>query len=80
MTCMCAFAQSTAMATTQLTRVVQCRAIQHNDAASWQSHNNREKKLRMSWVVVTDNDGRRQLQIHWEPATGELAARLGPQL
>ena len=56
MTCVCTFAQSTAMPT-QLTRVVR-----------WD--NNREQKLRMSWVVVTDNDGQRQLRIQWEMSQG----------
>jgi len=70
MTCTCALAESTAMATTQLARVVQCRAIQHKDAASWQSDNNGRRKLRMSWVVVTDNDGKRQLRIQWERVVG----------
>jgi hypothetical protein len=26
----------------------------------------------MSWVVVTDNDGKRQLRIQWESRDGDL--------
>jgi hypothetical protein len=63
MTCRNAFAETTAMATTQLARTIPCRMIQSEDAASWQPDNNGERNLRMSWVVVTDNDGRRRLQI-----------------
>ncbi len=62
MTCLTAFAEAMAMPTTQLTR-----AIQFEDAASWQLESNAERKSpRMSWVVVTDNDGRRQLRIRWD--------------
>jgi len=64
MTCLTAFAEPMTMPTTQLTGV-----IQYEDAASWQLEGNSEcKPLRMSWVVVTDNDGRRQLRMQWELA------------
>jgi hypothetical protein len=64
MTCMTASAEAMAMPTTQLTRVIQCA-----DIASWQLESNAERKSpRMNWVVVTDKNGRRQLQIQWEPA------------
>ena len=64
MNCMTAFAEAMAMPTTQLTRV-----IRYEYAASRQLESNAERKSpRMSWVVVTDNTGRRQLQIQWEPA------------
>jgi hypothetical protein len=50
-----------AMATTQLARV-----IHHEDAFSWQVKPKTEhKSLRMNWVVVTDEQGRRQLRMHW---------------
>jgi len=63
MTCMTAFAEAMAMPTTQLTR-----AIRYEDADSWQLESSAERKSpRMSWVVVADNDGRRQLRIQWEP-------------
>jgi hypothetical protein len=62
MTCMTAFAEAMAMPTTQLT----C-AIQYEDADSWRLESNAKRKsLRMSWVVVTDSHGRRQLRIQWE--------------
>jgi hypothetical protein len=62
MTCMTAFAEAMAMPTTQLT----C-AIQYEDADSWRMESNAERKSpRMSWVVVTDSDGGRQLRIQWK--------------
>jgi len=64
MTCVTAFAEPMAMPTTQLTGV-----IQYEDAVVWQLEGNAERKsLRMSWVVVTDNHGRRQLRMQWELA------------
>jgi len=67
MNCMTAFAEAMAMPTTQLTRV-----IRYEYAASRQLESNAERKSpRMSWVVVAANNGRRQLQIQWEPA-GEI--------
>ncbi|MFI5102241.1 MAG: hypothetical protein ACHP9V_02600 [Terriglobales bacterium] len=60
MTSLIAFAESTAMATTQLARV-----IRYQDAASWRLESTGERKPRMSWVVVTDNDGGRRLRILW---------------
>jgi hypothetical protein len=64
MTYMTAFAEAMAMPTTQLTRV-----IQYEDAASRQLESNAERKSpHMSWVVVTDKNGRRQLRSQWEPA------------
>ena len=65
MTCRIAFAETTAMATTQLARMIQHRMIQCEDAPCVQLESNGEGKPRMSWVVVTDNDGRRRLQILW---------------
>ena len=64
MTCVTVFAEPMAMPTTQLTGV-----IQRADAASRQLESNAGRKpLRMSWVVVTDNHGRRQLRLHWDLA------------
>jgi hypothetical protein len=60
MTCMTAFVESTAMATTQLARV-----IRHKGDDWWQLETNDARKPRMSWVVVIDKDGRRRLQIFW---------------
>jgi len=74
MTCMTAFAEAMAMPTTQLTR-----AIQYEGAASWQLGRNAEHTPRMSWVVVTDNDGRRQLRIQWELARENRRSNSGQQ-
>jgi hypothetical protein len=50
-----------AMATTQL-----ASAIHHEDSTLWRVEPKAEhKSLRMSWVVVTDECGRRQLRMHW---------------
>ncbi len=65
MTCMTAFAEPMAMATTQLTRVVQDRVFQYENAAPGQLENNDNRIPRMSWVVVTDKQGRQQLRILW---------------
>jgi hypothetical protein len=61
MTCMTLFVQPMAMATTQL-----AREIRHERALSWQMEPKAEhKSLRMSWVVVTDERGQRQLRMRW---------------
>jgi hypothetical protein len=61
MSCMTLFAQPIAMATTQLVS-----AIHHEDASLWQVEPKAEHKpLSMSWVVVTDENGERQLRMHW---------------
>ncbi len=61
MTCMTLFAQPWAMATTQFVRV-----IQPEENFSWNLEPKTEHKpLRMSWVVVTDEAGKRQLRMHW---------------
>jgi hypothetical protein len=61
MCCMTLFAQPMAMATTQLVS-----AIHHEDAPLWQVEPKAERKpLSMSWVVVTDEHGKRQLRMHW---------------
>ena len=65
MTCMAVFRESTAVATTQLERVIQPCVIQYQDADSWQSERAGERMPRMSWLVLAGNDGRRQLQILW---------------
>jgi hypothetical protein len=60
MSCMTLFAEPMAMATTQLVRV------HHEDAPLWQGEPKAElMPLRMSWVVVTDENGKRQLRMHW---------------
>jgi hypothetical protein len=61
MTCVTLFVQPMAMATTQLARV-----IHHEDVCSWQVEQKAEfKSLRMSWVVVTDENGERRLRMQW---------------
>jgi hypothetical protein len=61
MTCMTLFVQPMAMATTQLES-----AIQRTENFSWHVEPKTEhKSLRMSWVVVTDERGQRQLRMHW---------------
>ncbi len=64
MACVSLFAQPTAMATTQLAH------ISHYKTAStrgWEGNAER-KHLRMSWVVVTDEKGNRQLRMQWASA------------
>ncbi|MGA8490832.1 MAG: hypothetical protein WB711_10440 [Terriglobales bacterium] len=61
MNCVTLLLQPVAMATTQLACV-----IPHQDRSSWDLVPKvKHKSLRMSWVVVTDEAGRRQLRIHW---------------
>lgn len=61
MACMTLTAQTLAMATTELTHVA------HEECAStWHFENIVEHTpLRMSWVVVTDSKGKRQLRMRW---------------
>ena len=68
MTCMTLFAQPTAMATTQLVS-----AIQREQNFSWHvDPETAHTSLRMSWVVVTDERGRRQLRMHWRTVENGL--------
>ncbi len=62
MTCLAAFAETMAVATTQV-----AQAIRYEDAASSQLEKIGEG-LRMNWTVVTDTDGGRQLRILWSGA------------
>ncbi len=66
MACITLFAQSMAMATTQLARVIHCESI---SSCHLEDHVER-KAPSMSWVVVTDSNGNRKLQIQWTPAEG----------
>ena len=59
MSCMTLFAQPMAMATTELARVI------HYEDAMQLEGNLERNSLRMSWVVVTDGDGRPKLQMLW---------------
>jgi hypothetical protein len=61
MSSMTLFAQPIAMATTQLVS-----AIHHEDATLWRVEPKAEHTtLRMSWVVVTDENGKRQIRMRW---------------
>ena len=61
MSCMTLFAQPIAMATMQL-----ASAIHYEDATLRQVEPKAEHTpLRMSWVVVTDEHGKRQLRMRW---------------
>jgi hypothetical protein len=57
------FIAPTTMATTQL-----ARAIQYEEASVWQESTPERTPLRMSWVVASDRDGKRKLQMQWEPS------------
>jgi hypothetical protein len=64
MACMTLFAPPMTMATTKLARVIYCE-----DAADWKFESSVERNpISMSWVVVTDNDGSRSLQMQWKPS------------
>ena len=61
MCCTTMFVHEAAMATTQL-RHTACYEV----FRPWQEENRQEQKpLRMSWVVVTDENGHRQLRTCW---------------
>lgn len=61
MSCMNLFAQETAMTTTQLTHVA-C----HNFCVLRPAEEHTDRKaLRRSWVVVTDDNGKRVLSSRW---------------
>jgi hypothetical protein len=61
MACITFIAPLVAMATTQL-----AREIRYQDASIWQAEGNLEhNSLRMSWVVVTEENGNRQLRMQW---------------
>ena len=61
MACIVFMAPPVAMATTQFVRV-----IQHEENFSWNVEPKTEHKpLRMNWVVVTDESGKRQLRMDW---------------
>ena len=62
MSCMTLFAQETAMTTTQLTHVA-CQ----NFCVSWPAEQHTDRRvLRRSWVVVTDENGKRVLRSRWD--------------
>lgn len=64
MACITFIAPLMAMATTQL-----ARETHYQDAPVWQTVGRRgNNSLRMSWVVVTDENGNRRLRMHWDSA------------
>ncbi len=61
MACMTLFVQPLTMATTQLARVVQ-----YEEASTTHLEVKVERSpLRMSWVVVTDGEGKPHLRMRW---------------
>ena len=64
MSCITLFAHETTMTTKQLGRVAS-----HAVCASWWVEQQAEHTaLRMSWVVVTDENGKRSLRSRWNMA------------
>jgi hypothetical protein len=64
MACMIQFAPAIAMATTPLARV-----DHFEDVSNWHIRQNVEHSpLRMNWVVVTEGNGSRKLQMQWKPS------------
>lgn len=64
MACITLVAQPMAMATTQL-----AREVHYEHTSAWHFAGNVEhSSLRMNWVVVTDSNGNRRLQIQWAPS------------
>ena len=61
MACITLFVRPLAMATTQLARVTQ-----YEDASNSIVESKMERSpLHMSWVVVTDDDGKTRLRMRW---------------
>lgn len=63
MACITLFAQPTAMTTTQFVRVTPYKPSFTRDRELHREQNS----PRMNWVVVTDNNGNRELRMHWVP-------------
>lgn len=68
MACITLFAQPMAMATTQLARAIHNKYV----SASQLESDVERKSLSMSWVVVSDINGNRKLQIQWGPSDNFL--------
>jgi hypothetical protein len=63
MSCIMYFTQPLTMATTEPVRVVRYKSV-----STRQLEQTAERKVpSMSWVVVTDNNGNRTLQMQWAP-------------
>jgi len=61
MACITIFAQPTAMATTQVVR----RICFENSPTELTERIVERPQLSMNWVVVTDENGKRQLRMKW---------------
>jgi hypothetical protein len=67
MSCITCVAQEVAMATTQLMRAPSyriCWPLQEKVLVETRSP-------RMNWVVVTDEDQNRRMQMQWQPSAGD---------
>ena len=62
MSCMVSFAPQMAMATTQLAHTTHSKDV---GARMVESISERKQPLSMSWVVVIDENGKRQLRMRW---------------
>ena len=62
MACMTLIAQPLAMVTTQFAHVVRYEAA---STSQFESKVDRSRALHMSWVVVTDGEGKSQLRVRW---------------
>jgi len=67
MSCMTLLAPP-AMTTSQLTRTV---CFENSTAELTEKIVERNRPLKMSWVVVTDKDGHRQLRMRWSKTDAE---------
>jgi|HubBroStandDraft_6_1064221.scaffolds.fasta_scaffold523458_2 hypothetical protein len=67
MSCMNSFAQSATVTTIQLVRA----CCDHCDLWHTELTTKRKLPLNMSWVVVTDEMGKRQLRMRWTVAEAE---------
>lgn len=62
MCCIALTALEATMATTELTQTAK-----HEVRTTWPTRQNSERTpLRMNWVVVIDENGQRQLRMHWD--------------
>jgi len=67
MCCITSVAQGVTMATTQLMRAPSCRIC-------WPPQENilvETRSPRMNWVVVTDENHNRRMQMQWQPSAGD---------
>jgi hypothetical protein len=65
MACIALSAHPSAMATTQLARIISCEVRYEASAPRCAEHNAEHAHLRMNWVVVVGENGRPQLRTNW---------------